>query len=275
MATEWGNSLAYDEYHVGSTQVDLKEQQAHHLKAEAEFRRLKALKDAELAKKQKVLLEAQLNEKAISIQLQGVNSVGSSISNMTTTSALMMGFSATILVELVIQNANNYPWLVYILWITALVTIMVLLNVIFVSTVILSDGIYLAYQGNKGLDDVKRALLGMLSMRSEVSKTFLFAFCSFTFLVLCAIWVKIDNESPYGENGDFTAGDIATGTLCTIFWIIAMSRTFAMYKATKEKFGLDSNENQNHTTAKTTKTPQVSNDSLKENSNVNASSNDP
>ena len=44
MATEWGNELAYDEYFATSHQVALKEQQAKHLKAEAEFRRLKALK---------------------------------------------------------------------------------------------------------------------------------------------------------------------------------------------------------------------------------------
>eukprot|EP00511_Aplanochytrium_stocchinoi_P005527 CAMPEP_0204824348 /NCGR_PEP_ID=MMETSP1346-20131115/2371_1 /ASSEMBLY_ACC=CAM_ASM_000771 /TAXON_ID=215587 /ORGANISM="Aplanochytrium stocchinoi, Strain GSBS06" /LENGTH=276 /DNA_ID=CAMNT_0051951443 /DNA_START=246 /DNA_END=1077 /DNA_ORIENTATION=- len=242
MATEWGNELAYDEYFATSHQVDLKEQQAKHLKAEAEFRRLKALKDAELAKKQKLLLDAQLNEKEISIHLQGVNSVGGSISSITTTAALMMGFSATVLIELVVVRANNYPWLVYVMWITAIVTIMVLLNVIFVSTVILSDGVYLAYQGTRGIKDVKKALIGMLSMRAKVLVTFLVAFGLFTVLVLCALLVKLDNESPYGMNGDFTGGDIATGVICTVFWAVSLARTVHMYFETKKKFAMEETE---------------------------------
>ena len=202
MATEWGQELAEEQYALGSNQVEIKSDQAQNMKTEAQFRRLKALKDGELARKQQRLLEEQLNEKELNILLQGIAGCSSILSNISWTSALIMGFSATILVELNVTGEHNqFGWLTYVLWLFCFLTILVLLHPVFISTVCLSDGIYLAYQGRNGRDDVHRALAGMLSMRVIISRTFLAGFLCFALITLIVLWSKLDNESPMNASG--------------------------------------------------------------------------
>lgn len=231
MATRFMKGQAQKQTHFALQQQQVESVKSQQQKREAEMEYERAVKEQEQTATQRRLIQHLLAEKAINAQLQGLNAVGNILNNVSATSAIMLGFCG----QLITQMDTKHIDLVnvkYLLWMLAITTMALMLHSIFVSTITYSNGVNLAYEGKRGLEDVKRALRGMLDMRSDVCFNFLLGFICFSACVVIVIWIKLDQDAPHG----LVLKDEWVGVVCTIIWIVALVRMAQAYRRMTNAF---------------------------------------
>ena len=213
MATNFMRKIAKEEHSLAIAQQELQQEKARHSTIEAEAEFVRANKEEENAKHEKVRIERQLREKELSLALQGVSAASTILANISTTSALMLGFAGEVLVQLNTSHIDLL-FLKYLLWMVAICTISMLMHAIFLSTLCVTDGIALTYYGNNGLYSVQRALRGMIITRGKVHTNFIFGFVGFSIVTVLVVWVKLDQDAPES----IVINDVWVGICCTLIW---------------------------------------------------------
>mmetsp|Transcript_12507 Transcript_12507/g.14590 ORF Transcript_12507/g.14590 Transcript_12507/m.14590 type:complete len:328 (-) Transcript_12507:949-1932(-) len=231
MATQFMQQLAEGEHVVAVEQQNLEEEKAKHSSVEAEAEYIRAQKQAENIRQERKLKQQQLKEKELNLALQGVTAATSILANVSTTSALMLGFCGEVLTQMNTSHIDLKN-LKYGMWFVAILTMSLLVQSVFMSTICVSKGISLTYYGNNGLYSVKRALRGMMRVRENVDNNFMAGFVGYSLVGLCVIWIKLDQDAP----DNLVMQDVWVGFGCTLVWVIALFRMLRAQEETRKLF---------------------------------------
>eukprot|EP00665_Eupelagonemidae_sp_cell47_P007255 gene7255-6877_t len=180
---------------------------------------------------------SHLQEQKLDILLQGFEAISGVFNNLAFTSAVMMGFASSMYVLQQVDNCRRE--MKYIFWSLALLTIKLLVQAVFVSTLSITDSTKLCFQGTRGQDDVRRAFHGLMAQRSEVFYNFIGGFVTFILLYVFLVWVKIEQDSSERlENDDYDVYIFGV-ILSIVGWFIPVLRMARAYRMTRRQFKID------------------------------------
>jgi len=223
--------LAVGEHAVALEQQNLEEEKAKHSSVEAEAEYVRAQKQEDNAFVERRLKKQRLREKEMNLALQGVTAATSILGNVSTTSALMLGFCGEVLTQVNTSHIDMKA-VKYGMWFVSILTMSLLIQSIFVSTICVSNGISLTYYGNNGFYSVKRALRGMMQVREQVNSNFMAGFVGYSAVGLFVIWIKLDQDSPES----LVISDVWVGIGCTTVWVFALARMWKAQDETRKLF---------------------------------------
>ena len=233
------NLLAQVDEH-SQLQAKLKRSIAMQQALEAELSELQAANENKIAQEQLHYAQTDFEEKKMGILLQGFDAISGIMKNITSTSSLIMGFTATVIVK---QDVNQVSTPIKLsMWTFCLVTIVMLLHAVFVATLTVTDGTKLAYQGTHGYADVQRAFHGIMAQRSQVVWHFVAGFAAFNFLVVLLVWCKLDQDA--GSINVFDTNlEWVFGVAVSIFaWLVPVMRMLKASANTRSLFRIDKSE---------------------------------
>eukprot|EP01062_Namystynia_karyoxenos_P074400 TRINITY_DN71285_c0_g1_i1.p1 TRINITY_DN71285_c0_g1~~TRINITY_DN71285_c0_g1_i1.p1 ORF type:complete len:374 (+),score=123.76 TRINITY_DN71285_c0_g1_i1:102-1223(+) len=217
-------------------QAELHRSQASQRAVEATLGQQQAVHGQEIAAAQNLWETQEFEEKKIAVLLQGFTALSKIFHNITYTAAIIMGFSASMFVK---EKISNTPkTMKFIFWGLAMITIILFIHSVFVASLAITDGTKLAYQGTRGLEDVKRAFHGLMARRSEIFWNYMAGFISFLLFLIYAIWMKLDQTQ--GPGGSITTGGFFFGgTLSLVAWFVPLVRMVIAFRSTRSAFKID------------------------------------
>jgi len=228
--------LHQDVQEKAQTAAELNRARANQRAMEAALGRQQAVRGQEIAQAQYEYEGQEFQERKIDVLLQGFTALGKIFHNITYTAAIIMGFAASVFVKEKIDHTYKYTKLIF--WSLAMCTIILFVHAVFVASLAIIDGTKLAYQGTRGLDDVRRAFHGLMARRSEVFWNYMAGFVSFLVLLIFAVWCKLDQAT--GEGGRMTTGNFAYGGMLSfIAWFVPIVRMVIAFREVRHTFRID------------------------------------
>eukprot|EP01062_Namystynia_karyoxenos_P067276 TRINITY_DN61184_c0_g1_i1.p1 TRINITY_DN61184_c0_g1~~TRINITY_DN61184_c0_g1_i1.p1 ORF type:complete len:350 (+),score=101.66 TRINITY_DN61184_c0_g1_i1:85-1134(+) len=229
--------LEAEVHRQGQLQAELAQSIARQKATEAEVKKVEAERGKDVAKQQLRYADSVLQENKIHLLLQGFDAILHVFRSVETTSALLLGFTDKMSHSVDMTHAHTLTKQVN--WAASMLTSMLLVHSVFAATLAAVDGTKLAYQGTRGLRDVTQAFHGLMGLRSSIFWNFVAAFISWTFLLIGAIFVHLDNDVEDGKAG-LDHVDIVYGcSVGVVFWFFPVVRMWWTYRRTRSLFAID------------------------------------
>eukprot|EP00756_Hemistasia_phaeocysticola_P047013 Hpha_TRINITY_DN20898_c0_g1::TRINITY_DN20898_c0_g1_i1::g.85604::m.85604 len=206
------------------------QQAAHNL-----LRRKQAEREKEIADQDGRLATMELDQQRLDIFLQGFAAISEVLNNISYTSAVVMGFAS---MSFVIQATDNTGREIrYLFWGLALLCIKFLVHSVFLATLAVTDATKLCYQGTKGQDDVRNAFHGLMALRSDVFWNFMLGFITFIVLMVCLVWVKIEQDTA---ERPIPTDLIGCGIVISVVgWFVPVVRLVRSFRSTRRAFRIE------------------------------------
>eukprot|EP01065_Artemidia_motanka_P001914 TRINITY_DN1088_c0_g2_i1.p1 TRINITY_DN1088_c0_g2~~TRINITY_DN1088_c0_g2_i1.p1 ORF type:complete len:487 (+),score=147.49 TRINITY_DN1088_c0_g2_i1:73-1461(+) len=247
MASAAGYQIAREKYQAQASQASLQAdirrqevmqaelQRAQHTQQalESQIARSQAEAETRIAQERLRFYESDFAQSKVHILLQGFQAVSSIFHNISWTAALIMGATAQMFLKEKVDDTGLA--LTYTFWAVGLLTLVMLVHSIFVASLSLTDATKLAYQGTRGIDDIRRAFHGLMKRRGEVFWNFVAGFCCFNCLVLLTVWAKLDARegigSHIGQSSAIYGASVTAGYL-----LIPAMRMYCSFRSIREEF---------------------------------------
>eukprot|EP01065_Artemidia_motanka_P010833 TRINITY_DN15808_c0_g1_i1.p1 TRINITY_DN15808_c0_g1~~TRINITY_DN15808_c0_g1_i1.p1 ORF type:complete len:461 (+),score=99.53 TRINITY_DN15808_c0_g1_i1:87-1469(+) len=214
--------------------AELRKSQSTQEAVSASMLRSQAEHESEIAAQQLRTARWHLEERRISILLQGFHSIIGVMGYMSFTSAIVTGFASSMFI---LQRVDNTPRSVrWTYWALSMITIKLLVHCVFVTAVGITSSTKLCYQGTLGKADVERSYHGLMSLSSEVFWDFIAGFVAFLLLVVFALWVKLEENTP-GDPGP--TSDVYGSLVSVVVWCVPVIRMIRTYRSVRQEFRID------------------------------------
>eukprot|EP01065_Artemidia_motanka_P023382 TRINITY_DN2795_c0_g1_i2.p1 TRINITY_DN2795_c0_g1~~TRINITY_DN2795_c0_g1_i2.p1 ORF type:complete len:272 (+),score=76.00 TRINITY_DN2795_c0_g1_i2:449-1264(+) len=147
-----------------------------------------------------------------------------------------MGFAAFLFLRQRVGNVRREFRFAF--WTLGMLSVVFLTHAVFVSFVAICDGTKLCFQGTHHEVDVRRAVQGMMSLRSHVFWHFMAGFVAFLLLIAFTPWVKMEQDLA-GEP-DFVDGNVSKlcygGILSGLAWCVPIARMAYSFRKVRRSF---------------------------------------
>eukprot|EP00756_Hemistasia_phaeocysticola_P057046 Hpha_TRINITY_DN33681_c0_g1::TRINITY_DN33681_c0_g1_i1::g.43337::m.43337 len=252
MASAAGYQIAKEKYQAQASQAGLQAdirgqevfqaelQRSQHTQQalEAQIAKSQAEAETRIAQERLRFYESDFAQSKVSILLQGFHAISAVFHLIAWTAALIMGSVAQMFNKEKVDATGDA--LTYVFWVVALCALVMLVHCIFVASLSLTDATKLAYQGTKGIDDIRRAFHGLMKRRGEVFWNFMIGFMMFNCEIILTVWVKLDTRDGVGSSSNLSNKSYIFGSVVTALYILIPGiRMIVAFCSIRSEFKVD------------------------------------